>query len=34
MKKFIQRIQWHYDAIVNGGASVLDCIKVELKIYE
>ena len=33
MKAFINKLQWHYDAIVNGGATVLDCIKIELGMY-
>ena len=30
--KFINRLTWHYDAITNGGATILDCIKVEYYI--
>ena len=30
--KFINRLSWHYDAITNGGATILDCIKVEYQI--
>ena len=26
------RLYWHYDAIVNGGATILDCIKIEYSI--
>ena len=33
MKKFISKLEWHYDAIKNGGASLLDCLKIELGIY-
>ena len=32
MKKFINRIEWHYDAMKDGGASLLDCLKLELGI--
>lgn len=30
MKTIINRINWHHDAIVNGGSTILDCIKVEI----
>jgi len=31
---FINKLQWHYDAIINGGASLLDCLKIELVIWK
>jgi len=31
MKKIIVRLKWHKDAIENGGATVLSCIKYELQ---
>ena len=30
--KFINRLNWHYDAITTGGATIFDCIKVEYQI--
>jgi hypothetical protein len=27
-----KRISWHYDAIKNGGASINDCVEVELNL--
>jgi len=34
MKTIISRLSWHYDAIVNGGATIIDCIRVELQIIQ
>jgi len=31
-EKQLNRLLWHYDAIINGGASLWDCIKVEWQI--
>ena len=29
LKGFISRLDWHYDAIVNGGCPLSECIRVE-----
>ena len=30
----LKRLSWHYDAMVNGGANLFDCIIVELQILK
>lgn len=29
----MKRVNWHVDAMRNGGATLLDCIKVEINLF-